>query len=243
MCREIFFLYLLTHLHISLEFIPGFFYTPPCSPQRRQPLLIFIEVPQYFIIYKPFRILSQFGSLQTDPLPDQRKLTLKDVFSVPADVYPVGRLDYDSEGLLILTNDTGLNHRLLHPVFSHEREYWVQVEGLIHEEGLQLLRGGIEITIDGKGYVCRKCVAEKFEAKPAVPPREPPIRMRKNIPDSWIKLILYEGKNRQVRRMTAKAGFPTLRLIRHRIQKLTLGELQPGSIRELTGKEIYSLLF
>jgi 23S rRNA pseudouridine2457 synthase len=189
----------------------------------------------YCIIYKPFNVLSQFTS-------QDGKQTLKDFFDVPADVYPVGRLDYDSEGLLILTNDKKLNHALLNPAHEHEREYWVQVDGSITNEAIQQLQQGVAISIDGKKNYTKKCKASAFDNTPFVPERNPPVRFRKNIPTSWIKLQLTEGKNRQVRRMTATVGFPTLRLIRHRIENCTLEGLQPGEMRMFTEKEIYQLL-
>jgi len=191
---------------------------------------------QYYVIYKPFQVLSQFTS-------QEGKKTLKDFFPVPADVYPVGRLDFDSEGLLILTNDTALNHRLLNPRFAHHREYWVQVEGAITPSALHQLETGVTITIDGKSYRTRPCTATAMEADPPAPQRHPPIRYRAQIPTSWIRMILQEGKNRQVRKMTAQAGFPTLRLIRHRIEGLTVEGLNPGEMRTLKKAEIYSLLF
>ena len=168
---------------------------------------------------------------------------MKDFFPVPSDVYPVGRLDFDSEGLLILTNDRQLNHRLLDPAFSHEREYWVQVEGAIDPAALLLLEGGVSITVDGRAYRTRPCKAELIDPPPDIPARHPPIRYRAQIPTSWIRLILQEGKNRQVRKMTAQAGFPTLRLIRYRIEKITLGELEPGEMRRGTKPGIDALLF
>ena len=191
---------------------------------------------QYFIIYKPFNVLSQFTS-------QEGKQTLKDLFDIPADVYPVGRLDYDSEGLLILTNDKQLNHNLLNPLFAHKREYWVQVEGNIEETATRDLASGVTITVDGKWHQSKPCKAEKFSIPPKVAERNPPIRFRKNIPTSWIKLILSEGKNRQVRKMTAKVGFPTLRLIRHSIENLTLEGLVPGEMRIMSREELYPLLF
>ena len=181
-------------------------------------------------------MLSQFS-------PAASKKILKDYFKVPHNVYPVGRLDYDSEGLLILTNDPSINYRLLNPSFAHEREYWVQVEGQITKAALELLRSGVDIVVDGKMYHTKKSIAEVFATDPDVERRDPPVRFRKNIPTSWIKLIITEGKNRQVRKMTAKAGFPTLRLIRHRIGKLTLEGSKPGSIKELTRDELCPLLF
>ncbi|HXS57524.1 MAG TPA: pseudouridine synthase [Hanamia sp.] len=190
---------------------------------------------KYFIIHKPFNVLSQFT-------PTDDKKSLKDFFDVPKDVYPVGRLDYDSEGLLILTNDKKLNHYLLNPLHAHEREYWVQVEGDITASAIAELQQGVPINIDGKIYQTKKCKVVKFLVGPNVSERNPPIRMRKTIPDSWIKIILHEGKNRQVRKMTAKVGFPTLRLIRFRIEKINLDHLQPGEMKMLTQTELYNLL-
>ena len=179
-------------------------------------------------------MLSQFSS-------EGDKKTLKDFFDVPSDVYPVGRLDYDSEGLLILTNDKKLNRFLLDPVNGHEREYWVQVEGMIDESAINKLQNGIAITINGKKYQTKKCKVEKI-VPVNIGERQPPIRVRKSIPDSWIKIILTEGKNRQVRKMTAHFGFPTLRLIRYRIEKITLGDLKSGEMKMLTQTELYNLL-
>ncbi len=190
----------------------------------------------YYIIYKPFQVLSQFTS-------QEGKKTLKDYFPVPSDVYPVGRLDFDSEGLLILTNDPQLNHRLLNPKFAHDREYWVQVEGAIDSAALQRLVDGVTISVDGRTHRAKASLAKVIDPSPDVPERHPPIRYRAQIPTSWIKLILQEGKNRQVRKMTAQAGFPTLRLIRQRIENVSLGELQPGEMQSLDGKTIYGLLF
>lgn len=191
---------------------------------------------QYYIVYKPFQVLSQFT-------PHEGKRTLKDVFDVPADCYPVGRLDFDSEGLLILTNDTALNHRLLNPKFEHEREYWVQVEGIITPAALLQLEKGVSISVDGKDYRTKPCIARAFSSPPPVPDRHPPIRYRAQIPTSWISLALREGKNRQVRKMTAKTGFPTLRLIRYRIKALGLEGLKPGEMRSMSKRALYSLLF
>lgn len=181
-------------------------------------------------------MLSQFSA-------EPGKETLKDYFDVPTDVYPVGRLDYDSEGLLILTNDKQMNHQLLNPAFAHEREYWVQVEGTLHIQAKHDLENGVDITVDGKLYRTKKCRASLFTSEPDVPARNPPIRFRKNIPTSWLKLTLTEGKNRQVRKMTASIGFPTLRLIRHSIGKCTIEGLQPGEMRILGQKEINHFLF
>lgn len=191
---------------------------------------------KYYVIYKPFQVLTRFGR-------EDGKQSLADYFNVPSDVYPVGRLDYDSEGLLILTNDKPLTHRLLDPRFAHEREYWVQVDGAVTTEAVQQLKQGVKITVDGKPYQTRRCQAIIFETDPVVPERNPPIRFRKLIPAPWISLVLGEGKNRQVRKMTAAVGFPTLRLIRYRIGRLTIDGLNPGQMREMGKQQMYDLLF
>lgn len=189
----------------------------------------------YFILHKPFRVLSQFSS-------SGDKKTLKDFFDVPLNAYPVGRLDYDSEGLLILTDDKKLTSYLLDPLHKHEREYWVQVEGNISTEQLDILQRGVDIKVDGKIYRTQKCVVKKFSQPPNAPARNPPIRFRKSVPDSWIKIILTEGKNRQVRKMTAAVGCPTLRLIRFRIDDITLENLLPGEMKKIAKQELYNLL-
>lgn len=180
-------------------------------------------------------MLSQFTS-------QEGKKTLKDFFDVPSNVYPVGRLDYDSEGLLILTDDKKLNNYLLNPLLAHEREYWAQVENMVTQQAVDELQKGLTINIGGKSYRTKSCKVEKFIVSPQVPERNPPIRTRKNIPVSWVKIILTEGKNRQVRKMTAGVGFPTLRLIRYRIGNVTLAHLQPGEMKILSHTELYNLL-
>ncbi len=181
-----------------------------------------------FLVYKPFGMLSQF----TQEVEGQ--LTLADLdFSFPIDVYPVGRLDYDSEGLLLLSNDKSLTDKLLNPINEHNREYWVQVEGEITDEALCKLNNGVEINIKGKKYTTKPAQVQKI-APPVLPERNPPIRTRKMIPTSWVSIVLKEGKNRQVRRMTAATGFPTLRLVRARILNLTLEGLKSGSISEIS---------
>lgn len=189
----------------------------------------------YFIIYKPYLTLSQFS-------PEPGKQTLKDIFQVPKDVYPVGRLDHDSEGLLLLTSDKKLNHLLLNPSSKHEKEYFVQVEGILTLEAIINLQKGIEISVEGKPYLTRPCNASILEKEPTLPLREPPIRFRKEIPTSWLSITLTEGKNRQVRKMTAKAGFPTLRLVRYRIQDFTVDNMQPGDMIKLSQKTVYKKL-
>jgi len=202
-------------------------------PQQRDFCFCMIR---YFIIYKPYQVLSQFS-------PVENKRTLADFFKVPRDVYPVGRLDHDSEGLLILTSDTSLNHRLLDPSFAHEREYLVQVDGNITQEAVNNLQRSVTIQVDGKPYKTKPCVAAILGEDPVVPERDPPIRFRKEIPAPWISLILTEGKNRQVRKMTAQIGFPTLRLIRFRIGSLALDKMQPGEMIEMSEHKIYENLF
>jgi 23S rRNA pseudouridine2457 synthase len=184
---------------------------------------------EYYLFYKPFQVLCQFS-------PSENKKTLVDFFpGIKKDIYPVGRLDYDSEGLLLLTNDKELNHKLLHPKFVHERCYWAQVEGYIDDAALQQLRKGVSITVEGKVYNTQRATAVML-AEPELPPRNPPIRYRAQIPTSWIALTLTEGKNRQVRKMTASVGFPTLRLVRYSIGSLTIAELEPGAYHKLSAQ-------
>lgn len=178
--------------------------------------------------HKPYGVLSQFT-----PEPGSRWRTLAD-FALPKNVYALGRLDADSEGLLLLSDEAGLNSRLLHPQQAHRREYWAQVEGLPTAEALgRLAHGGLPLD----GHASLPCRARRLDPPPTLPPRDPPIRFRKIVPDCWIALELIEGKNRQVRRMTAAVGHPTLRLFRARIGDFALGELAPGKWRELTAAE------
>jgi 23S rRNA pseudouridine2457 synthase len=175
--------------------------------------------------------------------PEGKLKALRDIeFPFPKNVYPLGRLDSDSEGLLILTDDTALNHKLLHPKHEHKRTYLAQVDGIITPEAAQLLEKGIEISVEGKPHFTKPAKAELIEEPENLPERMPPVRYRKSLPTSWIKLTLTEGKNRQVRRMTAKVGFPTLRLIRISIEDLELENLQPGEVKEFEREEIYRLL-
>lgn len=167
---------------------------------------------------KPNGVLSQFTS------DGSTNRTLAE-FSFPKGVYPLGRLDADSEGLLLLSDEPALNQRLLQPERAHRREYWAQVERRPSPEALQLLQGGLMLA----GHKTLPARAWILEPQPEVPPREPPIRYRKTVPTYWLGLELVEGKNRQVRRMTAAAGHPTLRLIRVRIGRFELGDLKPGT--------------
>lgn len=189
-------------------------------------------MPQYFVIYKPFGIHSQFSGEDS----------LKEVGDFPPEVYPVGRLDKDSEGLLLITDDKALNHYLLDPKFGHGRTYLVQVEGVPTEDALKQLKEGVDINLKGEIYRTKSAKATLQTEAPDVPERNPPIRVRLNIPDSWISLELIEGKNRQVRRMTAAVGYPTLRLIRWSMEGLNISGFQVGEIREYAQEEIYTLL-
>lgn len=168
--------------------------------------------------------------------------TLASLFHFPKTVYPVGRLDKDSEGLLIITDDKWLNNQLLNPRFGHERTYLAQVEGVPDQEGLRRLQKGVEINVDGKLYMTKPAIAKIPAAIPGLPDRDPPIRYRKNVPDTWISLTLIEGKNRQVRKMTAAVGHPTLRLVRWSIARLTIEGFRVGEVREMAQEEIYKLL-
>ena len=188
---------------------------------------------RYLLLYKPYDVLSQF----TD---GAGRLTLK-AFVTVENVYAVGRLDRDSEGLLLLTDDGKMQHRLSHPRFAHGRQYWAQVERVPTPESLRRLREGVTI----KDYRTLPAKVKQMQP-PDLPPRNPPIRYRKQVPTAWLELVLTEGKNRQVRRMTAAVGFPTLRLVRSALllpqaKPLTLAGLQPGEWRDLTAAEVRSL--
>ncbi len=191
---------------------------------------------QYYLLYKPFQVLSQFTS-------EGGKACLKDIIEVERDVYPVGRLDYDSEGLLLLTNDTSINHQLLHPSFEHKRTYWVQVDGAITQEAANQLAKGVTINIDGKQYNTKPAVVKLLPDTIPVPDRKPPIRFRKSIPATWASIQLTEGKNRQVRKMFAAVGFPVLRLIRAQMGNYTIDKMQPGDLLSLTEEEVKAGFF
>jgi len=193
---------------------------------------------QYFILYKPYNVLSQF----TRETPQQQ--TLADVdFDFPRDAYPVGRLDADSEGLLLLTNDKSLNDKLLSPKNQHPRTYWVQVEGIPDDDALDRLKKGVSLKIDGKTFQTQPAQVRLLTPPVQLPARNPPVRFRKTVPDTWIALTLTEGKNRQVRRMCAAVGFPVLRLVRVKIGALAwgdaiLGEMQPGNVKIIEKADI-----
>jgi len=176
--------------------------------------------------HKPYGVLSQFTP---DGSPNR---TLAE-FGFPKDVYPIGRLDADSEGLLLLSDEAGLNTRLLDPERGHPRRYWAQVERIPESASIDRLAAGVTI----QDYTTRPCRIWMLDPQPEVPPRDPPIRVRKSVPDCWIALELTEGKNRQVRKMTASIGHPTLRLLRVQIGDLKLGEMKAGEWRELAHEE------
>ena len=181
---------------------------------------------RYILFHKPYGVLSQFSGQHS----------LKDFIPV-AGVYAAGRLDRDSEGLMLLTDDGALQHRLTDPRYGHPRTYWVQVEGLADQGALQQVRAGIQV----QDYRTRPAKARLLPTEPELPPRDPPIRFRASIPTSWIEITLTEGRNRQVRRMTAAIGYPTLRLVRVGIGNLRLEGLAPGQWRDLTPTEANAL--
>lgn len=191
---------------------------------------------KYYLFNKPYDVMSQFSKNQHD------QKSLKDYLKVPTDVYPVGRLDKDSEGLLLLTNDPSLNAMILNPSKKLAKTYWVQLEGIPDTNILQILKTGVKIRIDSKEYLVKALAVKKLDSIPALHPRIPPIRFRKTIPDCWIEISINEGKNRQIRRMLAAIGYPVLRLVRVSIGKLQLIDLEPGMSREISKNELTSNL-
>ncbi|WP_017296217.1 pseudouridine synthase [Geminocystis herdmanii] len=188
----------------------------------------------YILFYKPYNVLCQFTD---DSLHSNQRETLKNYIEIP-NIYSVGRLDLDSEGLLLLTDNNRVKHRLCEPSFAHPRTYWSQVENIPSPQALRQLQQGVII----QGKKTKKARANLLINEPELPPRNPPIRYRREIPTAWIELQLTEGRNRQVRRMTASVGHPTLRLIRVKMGinshlELTLTGLSPGQWRKLTDLE------
>jgi len=192
---------------------------------------------RYILLYKPYGVLSQFTPGRHEGTGRERE-TLRNLRSLPPGVYPAGRLDADSEGLLLLTDDPQVKHRLLEPTFGHPRTYLVQVERIPDEHSLERLRHG-GMILDGRRT--KPILIQRLDAEPLLPPRPVPIRFRKSVPTSWLEITLTEGIHRQVRRMTASIGHPTLRLVRVGIGELTLAGLQPGDWRALTPREVHSL--
>ncbi|MGF1588425.1 MAG: pseudouridine synthase [Pleurocapsa sp.] len=191
---------------------------------------------KYLLFYKPYGVLCQFTDSSNNPRP-----TLKEYIPVP-EVYPVGRLDLDSEGLLLLTDNGQLQNRLANPKFAHPRTYYVQIERIPDQSALDKLRNGVTI----KNYRTRPAKVRLLSTEPNLPPRIPPIRDRQSIPTCWLEMTLTEGKNRQVRKMTAAVGFPTLRLVRialgSNFPQINLNGLEPGQWRNLTIQEVDMLL-
>jgi 23S rRNA pseudouridine2457 synthase len=190
---------------------------------------------KYILFYKPYGVLCQFTDEKNE---GEKRSTLADYIPI-GDVYSVGRLDLDSEGLLLLTNNSILKHKLSDPKFAHPKTYWVQVEGIPDEKSLDKLRQGVLI----KDYRTKPAKVRLLPEQPSLPQRNPPIRYRQNIPTSWLEITLTEGRNRQVRRMTASVGYPTLRLVRVSLgisakDKLSLQTLKLGEWRYLSLEEI-----
>ena len=218
------------------ERVPGFIPDRPvCTERRRFVLSSEMKPPRptahhYILFYKPYGVLSQFTG-------GGNRRTLQEFGPFPGDVYTAGRLDGDSEGLLFLTNDKAIIHRLLSPEFRHPRTYLVQVERVPTEEALKKLREGILI----EGKKTKPAEARLLHHTPALPPRPVPIRFRKTVSTAWLEITIFEGRNRQVRKMTGGVGYPTLRLIRTKIGFLSIQGLWPGESRELTGRELARL--
>ena len=179
--------------------------------------------PVLIAFNKPFNVLCQFTDRSDPP-----RRTLAE-FGLPPAVYAAGRLDYDSEGLLLLTDDGALANRLTDPRHKQPKTYWVQVEGTPAEEQLEALRHGVVLN-DGPTRPAR---VERLDPAPTLWPRDPPVRFRKTVPDAWLSVTITEGRNRQVRRMTAAVGLPTLRLVRAAMGDTPLGDLAPGAWRPL----------
>ncbi|MEE9437966.1 MAG: pseudouridine synthase [Saprospiraceae bacterium] len=180
---------------------------------------------KYYIFNKPFGVLCQF----TKEMPNH--ITLKDYLDLASDIYPIGRLDKDSEGLLLLTNDNKYKHNILSPDSYKTKSYWVQVDGQITENAIADLINGVKIKLKKNYYHTQKCTAHIIDG-PVVWERIPPVRVRKSIPTSWLSITISEGKNRQVRKMCAAVGFPVLRLIRYEINGILLDDLPIGDFKE-----------
>ena len=187
----------------------------------------FFGMPQYILFHKPYGVLSQFT-------PEDGARSLAE-FDLPAGVYPAGRLDKDSEGLLLLTDDGPLIEQLLNPRNQKPKTYWALVERVPDADSLQRMRDGLRI----EDYTTLPCQVEVLEPQPQVAPRDPPVRVRKSVQDVWLQITVVEGKNRQVRKMTAAIGHPTLRLVRRSIANLVLDDVQPGQWKAIAREDIH----
>jgi 23S rRNA pseudouridine2457 synthase len=194
------------------------------------------NVCRYLILNKPYGVLCAFTDPEQERTGGEKRPTLADYVDVPG-VYPAGRLDLDSEGLLLLTNDGWLIHRLGHPRYRHPKTYLVQVEGVPGANPLAELRTGVKV----KGQKTALAQVELLSRPPDLGPRSKPIRYRKAVPTAWLRIVLTEGRKRQIRHMTAAVGYPTLRLVRVGMGPLEIGDLQPGEWRDLTPGELDAL--
>lgn len=184
----------------------------------------------HYKVYKPFGILSQLTS--NDPKELRNKTFLVKLYNFPKGLMPVGRLDEKSEGLLLMTTDGKLSDTINRS--GIEKEYWVQLDGLINQEAIQKLKEGIEIGFKGSRYTTKPCEVNMLKEAPKIAPPDPSLRIGRHRPASWIKIVITEGKFRQIRKMTAAVGFPTLRLIRARIGSICLNDLQPGQVKKIS---------
>ena len=192
-------------------------------------------IHKYFLVYKPYMVLCQFTKEQAEDR------TLADIATFPIDCYPVGRLDKDSEGLLLITNDNELKKVVSSPKFDKIKTYYVQVEGEPNETMINHLRNGVEISVNDKKYVTKKAKVKIIE-EPNFPPRNPPVRYRASIPTTWLSISITEGKNRQVRKMCAAIGCPVLRLVRYSIAGLKYEKLENRTILQISNEDVAKLL-
>lgn len=195
------------------------------------------EQAKHYRLYKPLGMLSQFHS--NEPREQRKKRFIGELFDFPEGIMAVGRLDEKSEGLLLLTSDGELSYKINNS--GVEKEYWAQLDGLITEEAIDKLRAGVKISLQGDFYRTKPCKAHILEPAPILPTASNKLRIGRHRPNSWISIILTEGKFRQVRKMTASVGFPTLRLVRSRIGNIHLDDLSPGEV-EMIHMDINTLL-
>ena len=189
----------------------------------------------YFIVYKPYGMLSQFT-------PEGNKPALSSLLKFPLDCYPVGKLETECEGLLLLTNDKKISQKFLNPTVEFKRTYYVQVDGAINEEAITRLAMGVDVKVEGKIFNSKNAIVSKID-EPSLPPRVPPVRFRKTVPTSWINITLVEQKNKQVRQMMGAVGFPALRIVRIKMGNLELPEMLSGDVIELKSAEVYEKIF